>query len=91
MSVTPGAYTFPILQKTGVSIVTVTEEQVKAAVWWLLTEMKLLVEPGGAVAVAAWMNGLMDDPQLDASEAADVVLVLSGGNVDPSMVTGWNT
>lgn len=83
---TPGALTFPILKKCLEGVVTVTDEQVMQACSWLLSEMKLLVEPSGAVAVAAWMTGALYKPEHDPADpefAGDVVLLVSGGNVDP--------
>jgi len=91
-STTPGKLTFPIMKKCLEGIVAVSDEQVLAAVTWLMAEMKLLVEPSGAVAVAAYMNGLLDNPSHDPASpdhAGDVVLVISGGNVDPKTVLGW--
>jgi threonine dehydratase len=60
-------------------IVTVTEEQISAAVVLLLERAKAVVEPAGAVGVAALVNGLVpgDGP---------VCAVLSGGNVDPLLL-----
>ncbi|MCY3021125.1 MAG: pyridoxal-phosphate dependent enzyme, partial [Planctomycetota bacterium] len=87
-STTPGAMTFPILKHCLEGIVTVTDEQVMAAIRWLLNEMKLLVEPSGAVAVAAWANGMLDNPAHDPKNpdyAGDVVLLVSGGNIDPKV------
>jgi threo-3-hydroxy-L-aspartate ammonia-lyase len=91
-STTPGTLTFPILKKCLEGVVTVTDEQVQAAMVWLLSEMKLLVEPSGAVAVAAWMNGLLDKPEHNPAQpefAGDVVLLISGGNVDPKLALSW--
>jgi threonine dehydratase len=61
-------------------IVTVTEEQISRAVVLLLERCKWVVEPAGAVGLAALMAGAVpgDEP---------VVLVLSGGNVDPLLLT----
>jgi len=91
-STTPGKLTFPILKKCLEGVVTVSDVQVRSAMSCLLSEMKLLVEPSGAVAVAAWMEGLLDGeakgPQ-EQEHAGDVVLVLSGGNVSPRQVLAW--
>ena len=61
-------------------VVTVTEEEISRAVLLLLERCKWVVEPAGAVGLAALMAGAMpgDEP---------VVLVLSGGNVDPLLLT----
>lgn len=90
MSVIPGEVTFPILQKCKVEAVAVSDEQVKAAAYWLLDTMKLLVEPSGAVAVAGWMSGsIVESPDQSTDEILDVVLLLSGGNADPALIAGW--
>ncbi len=60
-------------------VVSVTEEEISAAVLLLLERAKAVVEPSGAVALAAVLNGSVggDGP---------VVAVLSGGNVDPQLL-----
>jgi threonine dehydratase len=91
-STTPGKLTFPILKKCIEGITTVSDEEVQHAVAWLLGEMKLLVEPSGAVAVAAWMSGALNNPGHDPESQehlGDVVLIVSGGNVDPKTVLSW--
>jgi len=86
----PGAITFPLLQKCGLQMATATDDQVRAAVLYLLRELKLLVEPSGAVAVAAWLNRALDDDNTDPEGGGDAILILSGGNVDPSLVAEWS-
>jgi threonine dehydratase len=76
-STTPGALTFPILQRCLEGIATISDDAVTAAMSYLLNEMKLLVEPSGAVAVAAWMSGKIDS---DPNNPGDVILIISGGN-----------
>jgi threonine dehydratase len=91
-STTPGALTFPILRKCLESIVTVSDDQVRAAMGFLLSDMKLLVEPSGAVAIAAWMAGLLDNGDHDPKSpeyGGDVILIVSGGNVDPKLALSW--
>ena len=56
--------------------VAVNDAQVSAAIRFALEELRLLVEPGGAVALAALLAGMID------LEGRDGVIVLSGGNVD---------
>ena len=62
-------------------IVTVSEDEIRAAVRRLALEARLIAEPGGAVAVAAC---LFRRPELPA--AASTVAVLSGGNIDPALL-----
>ena len=76
-STTPGALTFPVLQRCLEGVACVSDDAVVSAMGYLLSEMKLLVEPSGAVAVAAWMNGIIDS---DPNDPGDVILIISGGN-----------
>lgn len=75
----PSARTFGILQAAGARGVVVSDEQALAAVAFAFRELKLVLEPGGAVALAAALSG--------AAEVAgrSVVVVLSGGNVEPAI------
>jgi len=77
MASSPGALTFPINQALLSGGLTVTDDQVRAAMRFAFQSMKLVVEPGGAVALAAALEGLAPP-----AEGATVV-VISGGNVDP--------
>ncbi len=71
----PGKLTFPILQQFAGPGISVDDEAVLAAMALALTRLKLVVEPGGAVALAAALN--------DQSIQGDaVVCVVTGGNVD---------
>jgi threonine dehydratase len=72
----PGKIPFPIVQAMAEGVVLVSEREIKAAMRFLLTRMKLLVEPSGAVAAAAVLHGKL--PQ----GIGRVGIVLSGGNVD---------
>jgi threonine dehydratase len=73
---TPGEITFPIVQRLVEKIILVTEEEIKATVKFLLTRLKILVEPSGAVAAAAALFGKLPG---DVHSAG---IVVSGGNVD---------
>jgi threonine dehydratase len=76
LSPMPGELTFPILQRHGVRGLAVSDAEVRAAMAFAYAWMKLVVEPGGAVTLAA----LLSD-KLDVRDRT-VALVLSGGNVD---------
>jgi threonine dehydratase len=73
---TPGELTFPIIQEHVEQIVLVSEDEIRATVKYLLTRLKILVEPSGAVSAAAVLFKKLP-PGL-----ARVGVVLSGGNVD---------
>jgi threonine dehydratase len=73
---TPGTLTFPILQKVAEDVLTVSDEEIVAAMKFMLFRMKLLVEPSGAAAAAAVLARKLPT----GVQCAGVVL--SGGNVD---------
>ena len=75
----PGKITFAINRSLVGAGVAASDEEVAAAVAFAFAELKLVVEPGGAVALAALMTGKIDV----AGKVA--VAVLSGGNVDPEL------
>jgi threonine dehydratase len=75
----PGKLTFAINNSLVGAGVAVTDNEVAAAVAFAFAELKLVVEPGGAVALAAVMHGKVDLRDKIA------VAVLSGGNVDPEV------
>lgn len=62
-------------------IVTVSEEEILDATYWLWTRTKLLVEPTGALPVAALLGGRLAVP-----DGVVVACVVSGGNADPGAV-----
>jgi threonine dehydratase len=72
----PGALTFPVIQRLVEDIVLVSDEEIREAVRFLLTRMKILVEPSGAVGAAALLAGKLPSGIRRAS------VLLSGGNVD---------
>ncbi len=73
----PGALTFPILQKTAADVLTVSDADIVSAIKFMLFRMKVLVEPSGAAAAAAVMQRKLP------SAARRVGVILSGGNIDP--------
>jgi threonine dehydratase len=73
----PGALTFPILQQTAEAVLTVSDPEIITAIKFLLFRMKVLVEPSGAAAAAAVMQGKLPP------ETRRVGVILSGGNIDP--------
>lgn len=72
----PGKITFPIVRELAEKVVLVSEEEIKEAVRFLLSRMKILVEPSGAVAAAAALHRKLP------SDIHSLGILLSGGNVD---------
>ena len=79
MAPTPGLITFAINRALVGEGVSVNDAEVAAAVGFAFRELKLVVEPGGAVALAALLAGKRD------VAGQVVVAVLSGGNIDPEL------
>ena len=77
---TPGDITFPIAQTLQVRGVSVTDEMAQLAVAYAAQRLRLIVEPGGAVALAATLFG-----QVEMAGRTSLV-VLSGGNIDPALL-----
>ena len=75
----PGDLTFAHVSKLVDEIVTVTEEDISRALLMLLERGKLVVEPAGAVGVAALLAGVVE-------AEPPAVAVLSGGNIDPVLL-----
>lgn len=71
--------TFDVLRSAGARGVAVSEEEVAVAMRFAFANLRLVVEPGGAVALAALLAGKAGDVPEDS------VIVLSGGNVDPAL------
>ena len=76
----PGALTFPIVQRLAHGVMTVSDDEVKDAVRFLLLRLKLLVEPTGAVPAALLFSGRLD------LRGQRVGIILSGGNADPGLL-----
>src|ERR1700738_1406870 len=79
MAQTPGELTFAITRVLVGRGAAVSDQEVAAAVAFAFHELKLVVEPGGAVALAALLSGKID------VKGRIAVAVLSGGNVDPEL------
>src|SRR6185312_5533877 len=79
MSPSPGKMTFEITRELVGQGLAASDEEVARAVAFAFRELKLVVEPGGAVGLAALLAG-----KLDVSGKV-VVAVLSGGNVDAEL------
>lgn len=75
-----GALTFPILHQYLVGAKAVNDQHVLAAMATCMQQLKLVVEPGGCVGLAAILNHSL------AVADKTTVVILSGGNVDPAML-----
>ena len=79
MAQSPGRITFEINRALVGAGVSASDEEVGRAVSFAFRELKLVVEPGGAVGLAALISGKVD------VRGKIAVAVLSGGNVDPEL------
>lgn len=72
----PGELTWPIVRALGAGILTVTDDEIRAAMRFAFERLKLVVEPSGASALAALLHGKTE------TRGARAGVVISGGNVD---------
>lgn len=75
-----GKITFPLVREYVSDMQTVSEEQIKEAVRYLFFRLKLVVEPAGALGLAALLSGAV-------VATGRVGVVISGGNVDASLMS----
>jgi len=75
----PGEHTFAITRRLVDTGLTVNDDEVVAAMRFLFTELKLVAEPGGAAGLGALLAGKV-------AGSGGVVVVVSGGNVDPGLL-----
>ena len=75
----PGVLNFAIIRELVDEIVTVSDDDTARALLMLLERAKLVVEPAGAVAVAAILTGTVKN-------LGTTVAILSGGNIDPQVM-----
>jgi threonine dehydratase len=78
----PGDFTLPFVERYVQEVVTVSDDEVAEAMVMLLERSKLVVEGAGAVGVAALLHGHVRPPA-----QGEVCAVLSGGNVDASLLS----
>ena len=76
----PGELTFAINSKLIGKGVAASDEETARAVVYAFKELKLVVEPGGAIGLAALLAGKLD------VKGKTVVAILSGGNIDPDLL-----
>jgi threonine dehydratase len=77
----PGEFTFSINQPRVGAGLTVTDDEVLAAIAFAVRELKLVVEPGGAAALAALLAGKIE------TAGRTTLVVVTGGNIDPAMLS----
>jgi threonine dehydratase len=75
----PGVLNFAMISELVDQVITVDDDLTSRAMLLLLERAKLVVEPAGAVGVAAILSGQVKD-------AGRTVVILSGGNIDPMMM-----
>jgi threonine dehydratase len=76
---TPGELTFELNRRLLAGGLAVTDDDATRAMSFAFRHLKLVVEPGGAVALAALLSGRFD------ARGRTVAIMLSGGNVDPEL------
>ena len=74
-----GDITFPIIQRLSGAGLVVSDDEALNAMAQAFLRLKVVAEPGGAVALAAALY------RKDEIEGEDVIVTISGGNVDPAM------
>lgn len=79
LALEPGELTFPINRHTTDGGLTVSDDDVRTAMAYAFTRLKLVAEPGGAVALAAVLTGKVQ------VASKTTVVVISGSNVDPEL------
>jgi threo-3-hydroxy-L-aspartate ammonia-lyase len=75
----PGELTFAIAREHVRSIATVSDEELRRAMRFAFERLKLVLEPSGAAALAALMNGYIPE-----TAGRRVGVIISGGNIDPA-------
>ena len=78
MASTPGEMTWSVNSKTVDDFLVVSEDSIAFAVAFAFRHLKLVIEPGGAVGLAALLERKID------ISGKNVAIVLSGGNIDPN-------
>jgi len=81
LAVRPGDLTFEHVQTLVNDVITVSDDQIRAAVRWLFAEANLVAEPSGAAAVAGALAS--------GSSGGVSVAIVSGGNVDPAAYASY--
>lgn len=78
----PGVLTFEILKNQLDGVVLISEEEIKEALKYVISRMKIVIEPSSALVVAALMQG-----KIPLGGISKVGLIISGGNIDPKLLS----
>lgn len=78
----PGALTFPVIQQHVADVFTVSDDEIRIALRFVLLRMKQVIEPSGAVGIAAALHGKLP------AHVRRVGIIISGGNIDPELLAG---
>lgn len=78
---TPGDITFDYIKKYVDEVVTVTEDEIAQAIFYLMETSKLISEGAGAVALAAILSDKVH------VKGENIVAIISGGNIDIAMIS----
>src|SRR6185437_8466876 len=77
----PGEITFALAQRLLAGSIAITDDEVRHAMATAFSAYKLVLEPGGAAALAAILSGRLE------VRGKTVAIIASGGNVDPAVFT----
>ena len=80
MATIPGQLTWPINSKNVSGYLTVSEQEILHAISFAAQYLKLTIEPGGSVALAALLAGKLP------TQSKTIALILSGGNITPTLL-----
>jgi len=78
----PGALTFPVVQRHVADILIVSDDEIRVALRFALERLKLVIEPSGAVPLAALLAGRVP------ATLKRIGVIISGGNIDPPVLAG---
>lgn len=82
---TPGDLTWPIMRDVLEDVLVVTDDDLRETLRFVLLRMKIVIEPSGAVPIAALLRGLLP------ADCHRVGVIVSGGNVAPELLAGlWS-
>ena len=81
---TPGERTFGVNRRLLQDVVTVEEAAIVEAMRFCFSRLKVVVEPSGAVPLAALLSGAVPAGEPGRAGGRNIAVVLSGGNIDPA-------